>query len=143
MHYYSARIDAESKMKDTIVLHPDARVVWMEKDEVSFEGRMFDVEKRIRKDGVVLLVGHYDEKDDHLFAALERLFGSEARTGRKNPAQIPFFLTEALLGEPCTFRWFADSKVKALVGQQATVFIPSAPLPVAEAPPEFMRRFFS
>jgi hypothetical protein len=141
LHYRWVRLEAERKVKDTIVMHPDAEVVWIKKDELRYDGRMFDVKKRIQKEGVVLLVGHYDEKDDKLFASLEKLFGGSAHTRRKTGLHIPIFLPEAVLNDAVSLRR-NDALVKKLApGLKPTLFLPSVSLPVAEAPPDAVRRF--
>jgi hypothetical protein len=109
IHYkqmaYAAKSDRNS-FKDTIVINQcDAtRLQLMESDEVQYEGRMFDVKRKIIKENSILLVGHYDSWDDELLSVVSLLFeeGSPYEDEDQQPGyQVPF---DAILNSSYCYR---------------------------------------
>jgi hypothetical protein len=59
-------------------MHHNPDIVWLKKDEVRYRGRMFDISCRLyNPNGTVSLIGHYDKKEDVLFALLNILVDEE------------------------------------------------------------------
>jgi hypothetical protein len=103
VHYATMRMRLErynNKYRDTIVLpvsavknNPD--IIWMERDEIRYRGKMFDIKSATQKDGLMIFAGHYDEMDDELFKLLDSLFDNEADRANKN--KLPLWYCEAVL----------------------------------------------
>ncbi|RYZ55799.1 MAG: hypothetical protein EOP49_02050 [Sphingobacteriales bacterium] len=82
VHYMAQQVK-QSPLRDTVRITSAAlaRLQYVKHDEVLINGNMFDIKKTISLGTDVLLVGHYDERDDQLFRWLDRLFDQH---GKKN-----------------------------------------------------------
>lgn len=89
--YYTIHA-ASNSHTDTLKLttSESASIVWMGKDEVKYNNRMFDIKKRIESDGKVILVGKYDETEDHLYNLLSNLIndGRSHSSGKKGYSYV-------------------------------------------------------
>jgi len=72
------------------------RLVWVEKDEIRYKGKMFDIKRHIpQEDGSLLLAGHFDETDDKLFKILKKLVDGERE--KDSNSQLPVWEYVAVL----------------------------------------------
>jgi hypothetical protein len=89
----------QNKYRDTLILtiadfRNNTDIVWVKDDEIKYRGKMFDIKRRILKGEDILLVGHYDEKDDKLFRLLKTILEGEGNNGRDD---VPIWHCEALI----------------------------------------------
>lgn len=95
VHYHLVRSEGGDEVAvDTVQLTAASHVVWIEKDELRYEGRMFDVREQKRIGDDWLLIGHYDAADDEIFELLHALFGLGTGHG-KSAKKCSVFLPEA------------------------------------------------
>lgn len=97
--YQYLRTKQLSKERDTIILTSNEfknELAWIKKDEVRYKGQMFDVKRKFELNGNIILTGHFDKHEDHLFQWLGRLFNDkEPLSNSKHKFQLWF--CEALL----------------------------------------------
>ena len=79
---YVHHIKQERSFRDTLTLHvqtfEDAgKVVWLKKNEIRFNNRMFDIKHQARNTDSVILVGHYDDFEHELYKSLQKLFDDD------------------------------------------------------------------
>lgn len=79
---YVHHIKKERSFRDTLVLDNEvfgdaAGLVWVKKDEIRYKGRMFDIKRQLKKGGVTVLVGHYDDAEHYLYKFLGKLFDDD------------------------------------------------------------------
>ena len=97
VHYHVVRSGVESeRLTDTVLLTTTSKAVWIEEDELRYEGRMFDVRERTPAGEDWILIGHYDHADDEIFELLHALFGLGSRPG-DGPRRCAVFLPEATI----------------------------------------------
>ncbi len=96
VHYHWVRSEGTRRVRDTILVTAASKAAWLEKDELRYEGRMFDVTARKKVRDGWMLVGRYDEADDEIFGALHRLFDGDLRE-HEGTVQLCVFLPEATL----------------------------------------------
>lgn len=96
VHYHWLRSEGARHVQDTITVTAASNVVWLETDELRYEGRMFDVIIRKRVHEGWVFIGHYDSVDDEIFGFLNRLFDADPLDydGGENPG---VFMPEAVL----------------------------------------------
>lgn len=78
-----------SRYSDTLKLTYEEydQLNWLKKNEVRHGDKMFDIKNIVSSENGVLLVGHFDEKDDFLFELLFELFGDQD-SGEINTSDI-------------------------------------------------------
>lgn len=81
---YVHHIKKERSFRDTLVLdnqvfNDATKLVWIKKDEIRYEGRMFDIKKQVAGQGVTILIGHYDDFEHHLYKYLGKLFDDDSQ----------------------------------------------------------------
>jgi hypothetical protein len=81
--YHYVRVHrSHISVRDTIVI-PEAEfinskdIAWIERDEINYKGQMFDVKSLFKQQGNVVLAGHYDKFENHLFKWLFKLLDSD------------------------------------------------------------------
>lgn len=78
-YQYVHHVKKERSFRDTLVLHHNIyynphKVEKVKKDEIRYAGKMFDIKREILKGDSILLVGHYDDFEHHLYKSLQNLF---------------------------------------------------------------------
>jgi len=94
---YVHHIKKERSFRDTLLLDnqvfDDAnRLVWVKKDEIRYEGRMFDIKKQIKRGDVTVLIGHYDDFEHHLYKYLGKLFDDDNQPSQEVNKQWHTFI---------------------------------------------------
>jgi hypothetical protein len=107
MHYREIHRSPEAgRNTDTIFISeedlPD--VVWVKKNEIRYHGRMFDIARRMRSNGRVMFTGHYDKKDDNLFAALSSFVGKGGAEHNKDEFHLMLLEFDAVLTDAMIVR---------------------------------------
>ena len=135
-HYHAVRWSLEkTSSTDTVRLTTASEVVWIEEDELQFEGCMFDVEERKRVGDEWLLIGHFDRADDEIFKLLDSLFGLESgHRGRTKRCAV--FLPEAVVLDAVWGRPLRIIPLKPLHGRAPINKWHSVPRKALEHPPE-------
>ena len=99
-HYHKMRTaGARNPFRNTIHIssHSAKQICWVKKDEIVYNGRMFDVKRVIAQDGNILFVGHYDKKDDNLISALTSFFDPTRHSQKSHHVNFVFFMLEAVI----------------------------------------------
>lgn len=100
IHYKEVRSSewSKNKLRDTISVGPEEMkdVVWIKKDEIRYKGRMFDIRNEVRVDGKVLIIGHYDLKDDHLLKVVYTHFDKDNTPGNTERQPVKMLVFEAV-----------------------------------------------
>lgn len=102
MHYHNVRNTDplyKNKLRDTIYLNRNEAktIVWIEEDEIRYKGKMFDVKRQLERGDELLLVGHYDSKDDMLLAATFSFFDDTPEPGEHKKDSVRILLFDAVL----------------------------------------------
>ena len=89
----------ESKFRDTICTSAEGfrELQWQKKDEIRYKGRMFDVKRKLASGDKILLVGHYDKKDDTILQLISALFSGDAPGAGRKLTGIKIFMPEAIM----------------------------------------------
>lgn len=137
-HYHWVRAEGARRVRDTIVVTTTSKTTWLTKDELRYEGRMFDVTTRKKVCEGWMLIGHYDEADDGIFDVLQRLYEDDP-SERKDGVRLCVFLPEALLpsiAQRTTVQVLSPRLLYAHEpGERWTTTCPAAP----RVPPEWGR----
>lgn len=89
---YVHHIKKERSFRDTLILddhvfHNPEKIEWVKKDEIRYEGRMFDIKKQTTAGGVTILIGHYDDFEHYLYKCLGKLFDDDNETQQPKSKQ--------------------------------------------------------
>lgn len=110
IHYKEVRSSewSKNKLRDTISVSREEMkdLVWIKKDEIRYKGRMFDVRNEVVKDGKVLIVGHYDLKDDHLLRVVYTLFDEDSTPGSKERRPVKVLVFEAVFPDKIIYHTY-------------------------------------
>lgn len=96
VHYHAVRWGEADEMTDTVRLTASSKILWIEEDELRFEGCMFDVQETRRVGEDLLLIGHFDRADDEIFQLLNSLFGWGSQRG-EDVKRCAVFLPEGIV----------------------------------------------
>ncbi len=102
IHYHHVRSTDpiyKNKLRDTIRMDKKEleQITWIKDDEIRYKGKMFDVKKQLEQNEHVLLIGHYDSKDDMLIAATFSFFDDQPISGKRKSNSIKLLLFDAVL----------------------------------------------
>lgn len=81
-YQYVQHIKADRCFRDTLVLdthiynNPD-KVVWIKKNEIRYNDRMFDIKHISVQNNTTILIGHYDDFEHEIYKVLQKLFDNE------------------------------------------------------------------
>lgn len=104
VHYHQVRCDKKEggKFRDTLIMSRSEydKVTWIKDDEIRFGGKMFDVKRTLPLKDKIMLVGHYDTKDDGLFLAINSLFDQDKDVDKHNKT-YRILMIEATIAHSC------------------------------------------
>lgn len=135
-YHYLRTLHVEETVTLAIPNEKVAEIIWVKKDEVRYQGKMFDVKDRSATDTSLLLTGHFDSKDDKLFKWLKHLLENDE---------------EQQSGKQKTSFWFYDAVIHPVVQivpshnyrsvqkhlMQPSFFLNSQTKQIVSPPPEY------
>lgn len=79
-----------SLRNDTVRVSANDQVSWLDAQELTINGRMFDVSRRVNTGTGLMLIGAFDDRDDDLMSRLKHFFQPE-KLPAKRKAVFWFF----------------------------------------------------
>jgi hypothetical protein len=96
-HVRSHKLNTSNQQTLIISIADAASLVWVEKDEICYKGKLFDVRHQETIGDKIILTGCYDEFEDKLFKILPRIIDNDANTRTKNKKQILSWVFDAII----------------------------------------------
>lgn len=136
---YVHHIKKERSFRDTLVLANEVfndanKLVWIKKDEIRYEGRMFDIKKQVIGNRVTVLIGHYDDFEHHLYKYLGKLFDDDNPPAKQTNKHWHTFIAILPDGRTTEHIYILTSLVHAC--QWANQFHSSVAIPPLHSPPD-------
>jgi hypothetical protein len=89
IHRFGVNVLGYVSFQDTLFLDADdfKHLQWENKKEFSYRGRMFDVQSIKKEQHEIIIVGHFDEKEDRIKQYLSQLFNPSRNDSCMSPHQ--------------------------------------------------------